>query len=1079
MKRLIVKRMLGMLLLCCAAAVYADDSTVYISPNNDGVQDALVIPIKISDKRYVTAWSLVITDKSGKIVRTIGNKYVLPEKMTVKNFFKRLFTPKQGVTIPESVTWNGVLDNGETASDGDYFYYLTETDDNGNVGYMPDIRTTTPLHVVVDNTPPEIVLEQPGPADRIFGEGAKASFLVKQKGSKEDLWLGQFLNGTEKNVKTVKWVLAEPVDFSWDGTSDSGTPVADGVYSYTVAAKDRAGNVSKSASITGIIYSAEKPITNITIEGSKYFSPGTDSPMQTVTFGVTIPVPAKDSGNKIVDWKIDVIDRKGKVFASFRPVNAGETENPPTSIIFNGKDGNTAKLPDGEYQARVTARYLNGYEPDPIKSPVFVLDTTKPEAVVRASEKIFSPDGDGVKDTITVNEMITPETGAPVRAWTGMIISSGANGKIVKQFDFGEFPPESITWDGIDSTGKLAEDGSYDYILSATDLAGNVCRKVTESSFTLDTSKTEVLLAMNTDAFSPNNDRAKDTITFSVVSKAKSAVADYQFEICNGAGKTVKTVKGKSSLPSSFVWDGKDDSGILCADGSYIAQLVINSENGSQAKAATQNFVLDTQAPSLTASVPWTSFSPDGDSVQDTVPVTVTGCTTETLWTGKVVDAKGKTVRNYSWSGKVETADEKGAVTPGFAWDGTDDAGNKVPDGMYAIVLASEDKAGNKFSTQIDRLTMDTRETKAYVTTLLDGMSPNGDGIKDTQKFSVRTTLKEGIASWNFDIRDAAGTAVRSWSSKDSADVPAEITWDGLDASGKVVEGTYTGTLSMSYVKGNKVTAVSSPFISCVTPPLLTVATAPEYFSPDNDGEQDDLFIKLSGKTPSKLTEWSFVINDPQSGKVFWHTFGTSTITEKIVWDGLSNTSRDTNGFAERVQSAMDYPYVFTAKDDLGMSSSVKGKIGVDILVIRDGNVLKMAVPSIIFRSDHADFKTEAEVGKGGLDAAKAANNERVLKRVAEILTKFGDYKVTVVGHANRATAYEEEETQDNPKMWGPALIPLSQERAAFVKEYLVKHGISSDRLATEGKGGTQLVVDWQDKDNNWKNRRVEFILIK
>ena len=160
------------------------------------------------------------------------------------------------------------------------------------------------------------------------------------------------------------------------------------------------------------------------------------------------------------------------------------------------------------------------------------------------------------------------------------------------------------------------------------------------------------------------------------------------------------------------------------------------------------------------------------------------------------------------------------------------------------------------------------------------------------------------------------------------------------------------------------------------------------------------------------------------------------------------------------------------------MTSTVTGVIQIDVLVIRDGSVLKMAVPSIIFRSDNADFKTKSEVNNG-IDPEIAANNERVLKRIADILNKFPDYRVTVVGHANRVTDNEAEETEDNPMMWGPALIPLSGKRAEFVKDYLVKQGVKAERLATEGKGGTELVVDFKDKDNNWKNRRVEFILEK
>ena len=85
-----------------------------------------------------------------------------------------------------------------------------------------------------------------------------------------------------------------------------------------------------------------------------------------------------------------------------------------------------------------------------------------------------------------------------------------------------------------------------------------------------------------------------------------------------------------------------------------------------------------------------------------------------------------------------------------------------------------------------------------------------------------------------------------------------------------------------------------------------------------------------------------------------------------------------------------------------------------------------------------------------------------------------------VVGHANRSTnPYNElEETQDSPK-WGKASIPLSKERAEYVRSVLRSYGISGDRLTTDGKGGTEPVADPYDRSNNWKNRRVEFILEK
>ena len=181
------------LFLFSAASVSAQRQPKYISPNNDGVQDSLDVPLRISDRRYVVAWSFVVENEGGSVVRTIGNKLAFAEKLTFKSFWKRLFSPKKTIDIPSVVSWNGVMDNGETAPDGIYYYYFTAVDDNGNVG------KTDKYTVVVDTTPPSIALTQP--ADKIFGEGSKATFAVRQSGSKEDEWKGIFAgtDGTAVN----------------------------------------------------------------------------------------------------------------------------------------------------------------------------------------------------------------------------------------------------------------------------------------------------------------------------------------------------------------------------------------------------------------------------------------------------------------------------------------------------------------------------------------------------------------------------------------------------------------------------------------------------------------------------------------------------------------------------------------------------------------------------------------------------------------------------------------------------------------------------------------------------------------
>ncbi|MBR5867250.1 MAG: flagellar motor protein MotB, partial [Spirochaetaceae bacterium] len=442
MKKNILYVLFIFIFLTVGSSLFAQKGTVYISPNNDGVQDELKVPLSVNDKRFIKEWNFVITDKDGKPVRTIGNKISLPEKITFKNFFSRLVAEKAGVEIPPFVIWDGTFDTGEIAPDGLYKYYFSASDDNGNVA------TTAALEVVVDNTAPEINLVQPkNPSDKIFGEGNKADFAIKQSGSQEDLWQAFFSDNTGKIVKSYSWTESEPLSFDWDGTSDAGTPVADGVYSYRITSVDKAGNTSNAAQIPNIIYSAEKPGTNISIKGSKYFSPNGDGIQDTVAFDVTIPAGNKSGGNSLVKWNVSIIDANGNVYRSF-----DGTDTAPSSLVFNGKDSTGNIMPEGSYQAVVSASYLNGFEPALIKSPVFVLDITAPAAIVRSTSSIFSPDGDGRMDTIQIVQDTSRE-----KEWRGEILDK--EGNPVRSYMFGEQPDAAFLWDGLNNEGGLCEDG--------------------------------------------------------------------------------------------------------------------------------------------------------------------------------------------------------------------------------------------------------------------------------------------------------------------------------------------------------------------------------------------------------------------------------------------------------------------------------------------------------------------------------------------------------------------------------------------------------------------------------------------
>jgi outer membrane protein OmpA-like peptidoglycan-associated protein len=136
----------------------------------------------------------------------------------------------------------------------------------------------------------------------------------------------------------------------------------------------------------------------------------------------------------------------------------------------------------------------------------------------------------------------------------------------------------------------------------------------------------------------------------------------------------------------------------------------------------------------------------------------------------------------------------------------------------------------------------------------------------------------------------------------------------------------------------------------------------------------------------------------------------------------------------------------------------------IKIVQDNDGN-LRIQVFSIIFRADHADFI--------GLSDEIIENNYAAIRDVAELLTKYKNYRVIIEGHANPT------------KPEGPArererysLTHLSEQRALKVLEELGALGISYERMTVLGAGFSELLAPYNDYENVWKNRRVEFILI-
>ena len=1008
--------------------------TLWISPNNDGKADALEFPIEIRDQRYVTEWVFEIRNGEGETVRTYRNKELRPETRGIGNVFVRLAAVKAQVEIPPVLRWDGLFDDGSIAPDGSYFFTVGASDDNGNS------VTTQAYEVVVDNTPPEVLIAEIPESGRLFspdGDGNKDTLAIGLSGSWEDTWEAGIYDAGGNKIRSFDASRAEPGPLAWDGADDAGRIVMDGVYSFRIASTDRAQNAG-GAALENIIVNTVQPSVGLTIADA-YFSPNGDGVKDTLAMNLAVPVKEGITG-----WEIAVKDPA----AAVKRTIAGSGSIPPARLDFDGRGDSGAVLAEGAYYGELSVRYRNGYV-SVAASPQFTIDVTPPSASIRAGYNAFSPNNDGNQDEMP----FTQESSVEI-LWLAEVrrADGPAAERALRTVRFSGAPPGRFVWDGHTDAGALAPDGDYTYQLSASDPAGNT-GKSNQIRFSLSTADTPVLLTTDLRAFSPNGDGSRDTIALQPHLQLNQGIASWKLDVLDAGGVTVRSFEGRNTVPAAIPWNGRTGENSAAPDGQYTARIEAVYAMGNQPSAVSRPFTLDTAPPKAELSAPYTLFSPNGDGLKDSIPFKLETEGNDE-WEAVITDAQGTPVRSWTWTG----------AAPEIAWDGTDEAGNAVPDGTYRFSLSADDEAGNRCRKTIDSLAVDARIPRVFLTASAAGIAPRDNNPNALIRLGSVVSLKEGIDSWKLELKDESGGALRSFpeGGGGTGTPPETINWNGRNADGAVKEGRYTPSLTLVYAKGDVVSAQAPPITVDVSGPVLSFASRPEFFSPDNDGVDDDLIMNLGAQDASPVGTWSLEIREPQAPyPVFYRIEGRGVPAPEILWDGRSSKR-------ELVQSAMDYPFTFKAEDVLGNASSMEGRIGVDVLVIRDGDRLKLQVPSIIFRANAADFN--------GLERGVVDNNNRILRRIAEILNKFRDYKVQVEGYANPesadGTAAREREERNE-------LQPLSESRAKATVDYLVGFGVSRSRLSAVGMGGKRAVVNPADLDNRWKNRRVEFVLIK
>lgn len=912
------------------------DETAYISPSESaGTQDVLTIPVTVStaegrNNDVIVAYQVEIRDESENLIWSES----AADESEQPGFFGRLMENlglrdrQTTVVIPEATSWDGTFQgsdqgaDGAPVPDGQYTYVLTATDNREMTA------TSEPRTVVVDNTPPTASAAVDFTVFSPNDDGMRDTVTLTQQTSDELEWTGRITSGDETIFETT-WGGTADESFVWDGRNLAATAVEDGEYTYTLTATDQAGNTGAIDPITVTVDTAERPLE---IAASRpAFSPNGDGLGDTLslTFGGPSLV-------RLESAVVSVADSSGDEVGSVEVGGMIADE-----VILTGflDQAGSRRAPEGQYAISVTARYGNGTVVS--AGPVSVeVDVTPPAGSVSVSSNVFSPEGDGLKDTITINHDAGDDA-----TWTGRIYIAG--GAVLETIPLGSSVPATVVWDGNDLDGNPVPDDTYSYSLIGADAAGNQTQ-TNEIRVRVDRRETLAELLVDREYFSPNGDGEGDLVVVTPELSLPTGVESYEIDLLNADGERLVTFSGLGNPPPTFEWNGTDENGELLPEGGYVGVADLVYEKGNEVQAITPLVTIDNTIPQVSLRASANRITPDGDGLDEEITFI------------PFVDPIAEIVR---YTGQIQALDgtvvaEITGVRPGGAavWDGTRSNGQVVPDGSYIATLEVEHRNGTTRRSQTGSIAL-------------------GTGIDD----------------------DGAAVALRF---------------------------------------------------------------TPQIFSPDGDGIDDTVNVTLAIRDASAISEWSVTVRDPD-GEVFYEYTGDESVVRSFDWDGV-------NDAGERVAMATDYTVEYQVTDAMGNVTEGNEILTVDILTVERFGMRKIDLPDIIFEGYTTRYLN--------WNKELSERNVEVLDRIGRMLQKFPEYRVALHGHAVSVLYYDEalsDLEQDQ------TLIPLSEGRTATILDAMGMRGVDEGRFSREWWGKLRPLIPFDDLEGRFVNRRVEFYLFR
>ncbi|MBT3274174.1 MAG: hypothetical protein HN368_13535 [Spirochaetales bacterium] len=718
----------------------------YISPNADGVQEEATIRFEVtvyvkSDEGYVPEYGITLSAPDGTIIRQV----VVTEESDL-GWFLRIFRSFQAFTLAKTIEWDGRDENGDPVADGEYaaaMWVVAGSDQR------QDIELDS---FFVDTNAPEVTVSNPSPS--IFSPNGDGNIdeldISQENGSSEDLWLGTFTDASGTAVKTYRWTNEAPEDISWDGTDDGGALAKDGIFGYSLTSTDRAGNSFSYSFDTIELNTVDTPLT-VSL-ANQFLSPNGDGAQDTVLISL-----AQNVEEDIVEWRVVVDDGAGTVVRTF-----GGSSNPPKDIVFDGMNDAGQPIAEGDYRVLYTLLYENGNNPGAAQT--FLVDVSDPVISIAYDSEFISPNGDGRKDEIEVsfksNEIVT---------WTGTF--SDSSGKTVMSTNSGQ-TTSLVVWRGTDLSGNMLGEGVYTAVASFTDRAGNVYT-TPKGSFVIDLTAPQVTFDVDKTYFSPDGDGIKDTVTARFTSNEPvrgllsiSDTAGRDMGTLGGYGRAVQPIEGSFD----YTWGGISGSGLYIPDGAYVVSSTYEDRAGNRLELPDVDLVVDTRQAAVRISAP-KGFSPNGDSVQDTLAVDVDAAFYDTVesWQISYVDAAGKVVQQEEGSGSLPSK---------LIWNGGMQFASDImaSEGRYTAKLNVVYQKGDSIDASSQTIFVDVTPPAVALQATAD---PFAKTSESSMEGDIYVTLQiedaHDVSDWTLDVVSPGNEIVRSFAG--TGDLEDQVVW--------------------------------------------------------------------------------------------------------------------------------------------------------------------------------------------------------------------------------------------------------------------------------------------------------------